>query len=360
MTVGYAWNNGGGDGADPIVLTIPPGTFASVGLNGPSLSGTVLNRGDIVNGVPCGVIFQDAFQGLVVVPSAPSSSSSSAPTSSPTSAPSSSPTSAPSSSSFSSGTLILPSSVPVGKHCGTSSGSLAESYVLRHVSVIEGICRCRLGVVPTLLEVSGVYLFNNPLSGTLNVGDSVSSKLSELQLRFGWVEATTNRHPRIFACREDYSTYFLFLFTLWSSGRTTYPGVTSTTFSSLWTTLTGSPPTSAVWCVFFAFFLLSVCALLVCADIFFFCRCYYVFDVRFFFFVCACAFLWCVRVLSCGACAFLWCVCACAFLWCVCVLGMPSGAIILVAAPTTIRPTRGRFVGWATKAFFLWTRLRLC
>jgi hypothetical protein len=61
----YGWSDGGGLGADPIVLTIPPGDFVSVGLTGSSLSPVQLNRGDSVNGEPCGTLFQDALQGLL-------------------------------------------------------------------------------------------------------------------------------------------------------------------------------------------------------------------------------------------------------------------------------------------------------
>jgi hypothetical protein len=62
----YGWAVAGED-TDPIVLTVPPGTFYEVGLGGSNeASGVSLNRGLSFDGQPCGTVFQDPLQGLPV------------------------------------------------------------------------------------------------------------------------------------------------------------------------------------------------------------------------------------------------------------------------------------------------------
>lgn len=74
-----------------------------------------------------------------------------------------------------------------------------------------------------MLEVSGVYLWGNVLLPTISGGDSEEKRMMLLNT-FGWSESLTNRHPRVFGCRGDYTTYYLFLWLIWSTSRATVPG----------------------------------------------------------------------------------------------------------------------------------------
>jgi hypothetical protein len=181
-SVGYGWDGGSSGGRS--LLSIPSG-FNSVGLSGGAISSVELNRGDIVNGVPCGTIFQDAYQGLV-------------------------------SGDGSSGVpLMLPSSVPVSKHCGSGyEEEYISSFVHRHLGVIDGVCRCRLGIVGSMFEVGGVYFLWN-MYGVITDG---SAKSSMVLSSYGWLESRTNRFPRVFGCRSDYSAYHLMMYGICAGG----------------------------------------------------------------------------------------------------------------------------------------------
>ena len=101
---------------------IPPGDFVTVSLKGAGLNPASLNRGDSLNGQACGVIFQDALQGIVA-----------------------------GDGSSGSRVQILPSSVPSSLYCSASSsgGSPTSRYMKgfmsRHMATIDAVCMCRLG-----------------------------------------------------------------------------------------------------------------------------------------------------------------------------------------------------------------------
>jgi hypothetical protein len=121
---------------------------------------------------------------------------------------------------------------------------------MRYLPVIDSVCRCSLGVVGAMMELSGVYLYQNTAAGTLlnypnyttadpsanqpagavplidvsllrSVPADVANKRNVLQSEYGWAETTTAKTPKAFACTQTYATYYLllqFLFAQTSSG----------------------------------------------------------------------------------------------------------------------------------------------
>ena len=139
-------------------------------LGGASLNALSLNRGNTLNGQPCGRVFQDPLQGLVH-----------------------------DDGSSGDAVLVLPSSIPSTLYCGTGSGNgttrshnrgrFYDGFMTRHLTVVDGVCRCRLGMVGAMFEMSGVYLVSNPLatsglpggpSGVLLNGDAKFSSIRTL------------------------------------------------------------------------------------------------------------------------------------------------------------------------------------
>lgn len=129
-------------------------------------SGIQTHHGSSLNNVKCGTIYQD-------------------------------PTAA-----FTSKGSLLPSSYPVSSYCSDSYGNsttpLFQLHLVRHLAIIDAVCRCRLGVIGALFEYTGTYVSE--------------SKATHLRDTYNYNPATGNKHARPFACREDYAVYWLLRF----------------------------------------------------------------------------------------------------------------------------------------------------
>jgi hypothetical protein len=181
--------------SDGMGMALPTST-GLLHLTGNSVNAANLNSGTSLRGQRCGAVQQDAVQGVT-------------------------------SGSIDAGLLLLPSSLPVGARCGGGTPLLA-TFATRNLAPIDAVCRCRLGAVGAVLELSGVYLVDNPSANAVAAAD----KVAHLRTVYGYSEAVTNRHPRVFACRSDMAVFWMLEY-LQRAGLPAMPAMTAEMHAAL-------------------------------------------------------------------------------------------------------------------------------
>lgn len=196
VSLGWTWDVSPDDTQD-IVMTMNPGGVQSVQYSGKSLS--FLGSSSKVRGEPCGIVYPDVFQGTPIY--GPGET-----------------------------LQIFPGSVPVSDYCLYSnqpSGHTEPSFqdgvpwqedwstvMIEGLGAVDAVCRCALGRVGAMLEMSGVF-FTNPTftqNITSGTGIAVSSELITraglINTAYHWRETPHYYTPLIFYCREDYVLYW--------------------------------------------------------------------------------------------------------------------------------------------------------
>lgn len=201
VALSWTWDVSPDDTQD-IVMTMNPGGTQTVTLS--SNTQQFLGSSGKVRNEPCGTVFPDTFQGTPVYDEG--------------------------------GTpIIFPGSVPVSDYCfyqgpddsGHTEGSYSQgdtwendwAYIMQTgLGAVDAVCRCALGRVGAMLEMSGVF-FSNPLftqdlitdTGIKESG-SGSGKLQDRQAviynAYKWMETPQYIAPMIFYCRDDYVLYW--------------------------------------------------------------------------------------------------------------------------------------------------------
>jgi hypothetical protein len=199
VSVGWTW------GLSPshtqaIAMTMNPGGVQPVTLS--SNSAEFLGSNGKSRNQPCGTVFPDSFQGTPVYNEGETP-------------------------------VIFPGSVPVSDYCyygGPANSGHTEpdledgvewqdgwSTVMQAgLGAVDAVCRCSLGRVGAMLELSGVF-FTNPafatsiVSGT-GIETNTTGRSALVQAAYGWTETPQYVSPLVFYCREDYTLYWNLVF----------------------------------------------------------------------------------------------------------------------------------------------------